>query len=393
MTPKVLVVTSSLARFTGDPLAAHGNAVAGLLGELGMHVTGTVLAPMQTGAPLHSRIGGLTVRRVLPARPDAALYQALRGPGILRIARLGISLTRASRALAPEHDVVHGMWAYPAGLAAVSSGRPSVVTFPGSDIHAFADRPIAGSPVRWVLRHGHVCVGVDPAGAAILAGLGARCVETIPTPINLDDVPMRGAEPGSGLVCVGRLSAEKGVDVLLAAMALVRRTVPSAHLTVVGDGPEAPRLRALAASLGLAESVCFTGALARPDALAHMARSQVLVIPSRREGLPSVALEALATGRPVVASAVGGLSDLLADGAGVVVPAGSAELLAAGIERALAASWDPPALRSRVMQFDQRTVAQRYLALYERVAAGALPAKRHARGCQQPHLGWRGARV
>ncbi|MDA8379687.1 MAG: glycosyltransferase [Actinomycetota bacterium] len=388
---RILFVTSSLARFGADPLAAHGNAVADLLEELGGRVCGTVLAPAQHGAPAFSTIGGLTVRRIRPARPDAALYQSLRGPGAARLGMMGIAQIRAVRRLAADHDLVHGLWAYPAGVAAVLSGKPSVVTFPGSDVHAFAAKPVTGSVVRSVVRRAGASVAVDPVGASLLADMGARRVEHVPTPIRIDKVLLCEPEASSEIITVGRLSAEKGVDVLLSAFALVRQDLPHLRLTVVGDGPEAPRLRAQADVLGLAAAVSFTGALGHAEVLDRIGHARLLVVSSHREGLPSAALEALATGRPVVATAVGGLPELLGDGSGVVVPPGSPPDLAGGILHALSTTFDPLALRRRAEQYDRRAAAARYVALYEQLLGGArvvTPAADRASG--QSDLAYRG---
>lgn len=123
------------------------------------------------------------------------------------------------------------------------------------------------------------------------------------------------ADEGAYVGYVGRLSREKGVDLLLRAWSRAcgrGRTDRPARLVLVGDGPEGPRLRALAARLGLGERVVWAGR--RADAGALMPAFDVVAMPSRSEGLGLAALEALACGVPVIASRVGGLPEALDGG-------------------------------------------------------------------------------
>jgi glycosyltransferase involved in cell wall biosynthesis len=137
--------------------------------------------------------------------------------------------------------------------------------------------------------------------------------------------PYAGDEPR--LLCVGRLIPVKGHLVLLRALAQARGRVPGLVLDIAGQGPLEPALRAYAKELGLSDAVTFRGFVSPiQDALE---RSAAVVVPSLGEGFGMVALEAMERGRPVIASDVGGLPEIVADGeTGFVVPAGDAEALA-----------------------------------------------------------------
>jgi glycosyltransferase involved in cell wall biosynthesis len=136
------------------------------------------------------------------------------------------------------------------------------------------------------------------------------------------------ADDATVLVVVGALSSEKGVDLAISALA----HVPSVNLVVVGDGPQRGALEDLASSIA-AERVHFTGALDSPGVAFEAA--DLLVLPSRTEGLPGVLIEAGLRGLPSVATDVGYVRDIILDGeTGIVVDAGDATALADGLARA-----------------------------------------------------------
>jgi len=123
-----------------------------------------------------------------------------------------------------------------------------------------------------------------------------------------------GLDPGAPLaVCVGRVTRQKGQDVLLAAWPRVRAACPDATLALVGDGDQLAALSATPAA-----GVTFAGAV--DDVRPWLAAADLVVLPSRWEGLPLTALEAFASGRPVVASRVAGLAEVVPSAVGALVP-------------------------------------------------------------------------
>lgn len=173
---------------------------------------------------------------------------------------------------------------------------------------------------------------------------------------------------------IGRLTEQKGHTILLEAAGQVRHTIPQAHFVIVGDGPLAEPLRQQAADLGLAETVHFLGP--RPDVEAILPVFDVFVSSSLWEGLPTVLLESMAAGVPVLATAVAGTQELIRAGqTGWLIPAGDAHALAAGLEQL----WRlPPPQRQAVcataahfvaQNFSITAVARQHEQLYARLMA------------------------
>lgn len=182
------------------------------------------------------------------------------------------------------------------------------------------------------------------------------------------------------LVCVARHSAEKGLAVLLHALGRLRNEDVRFELTLVGDGELHNALRDLAARLGLEGRVRWLGWGDAGTVRREMLAARALVAPSFAEGLPVVIIEALALRRPVVASAVGGIAELVRDGeSGWLVPAGSVEALTDALRRVLAAPVEQlveladkgrAAVRAN---HDARVESGRLAELFEQVSAEGSP--------------------
>ncbi len=218
------------------------------------------------------------------------------------------ALRRALEGLGAEVVHVHG---YKAALLAVP-GRPRgarlFATHHGQGGHGLrVEAYVRASLLAY--RHAERVFAVSDATREHLRGQGVpqRLLTTQHNflSLSLGDAIFPPVEAEElRLVYVGRLSFEKGVDVLLRALSWV--SVPVA-LTVVGDGPERNRLEALAADLAIPGTVRFAGV--RDDVAAQIAAAHGLVLPSRTEGMPMTMVEAMAVGRPVLATAVGGVPE------------------------------------------------------------------------------------
>lgn len=232
-----------------------------------------------------------------------------------------VSYARAARRAARTADLVHAHW-LPSAVPAVWTGKPFVLQLWGTDVE-LARR--VGWAARRVVRRARLVLCSSQALAADARALGAREVRVVPSGVAL---PASAGEPEEPphVLFVGRLSEEKGVAELLEAT----RELPR---VVVGDGPLRDRVPG---ALGFVP----------PRELGpYYERAAVVACPSHREGYGVVAREAMAYGRPVVATAVGGLLDAVEDGVtGLLVPPRDSEALRTAILRLLS----DPALRRRL---------------------------------------------
>jgi glycosyltransferase involved in cell wall biosynthesis len=185
----------------------------------------------------------------------------------------------------------------------------------------------------------------------------------------------------SVVLCVGRLSREKGHKDLLEAVALLaeRQDLPEFRVVVVGEGPELESLQRAAKTLGVAERVILAGH--RPDVRPYYAMASVLALPSHSEGSPNVVLEAMAAGIPVVATRVGGVPEIMEhERTGLIVPSRDPAAMADGIERLLR----DPLLRTRLGTAGRERVSRDFtpeayrrslVGFYEEVVASRSPVK------------------
>jgi glycosyltransferase involved in cell wall biosynthesis len=362
---------------------------------------------------LASRMGPEFESVVLTGEADAregSLVDEMRAAGALVVHVPGLR-----RQLSPVADARALWWLY----RHLRRTRPQIVSTHTAKAGALGRVAAiaAGVPVRVHTFHGHVLEGYfDPVRTALFRGIerllgryttrlitvspriaadlrrfriGGDRVTVVKPAFELDrltggsrsslraelgiapDVPLAGI--------VGRLAPIKNHALFLKACRLVHEQVPEAQFLVVGDGELASALRAETERLGLAGVVLFTGW--RRDLADVYAALDVVVCSSDNEGLPVALVEAGAAGRPVVATDVGGVADLVADGVnGLLVPSGDAEALAGAIAALLR---DPE--RAALMGHDGRRIAfagyaaQRFVdetaALYRRLLAPLAPTR------------------
>jgi glycosyltransferase involved in cell wall biosynthesis len=182
------------------------------------------------------------------------------------------------------------------------------------------------------------------------------------------DTPTEPGAAATRLLNVAALAEKKGHRYLLEALA----ELPDATLDVVGDGELRGQLERQAGSLGLDGRVRFLGERPKHEVAELMRAADLLVLPSLAENLPVVLIEAQASGLPAVATDVGGVSELVDDAAGALVPPADPAALAAAIRATLARDFDPAALAARARErYGYDAIATRWTDLYERLLSNA----------------------
>jgi glycosyltransferase involved in cell wall biosynthesis len=276
-------------------------------------------------------------------------------------------------------DILHAHVVLPAGHAATTVGAAGEIPVVLTEHSGPRSMPLDTAATRRLAQEGYEraarVVAVSDSLAGHLRAIAPRArVTVVGNVVEVDafaDVPARipsGSEP-LRLLFVGLLREVKGVDILLEALRLAGGDVPI-ELRLVGRGPLEGALRAQASSLGIASRCSWVGQAGRAEVREHLAWCDALVLPSRSETFGIVVAEALAAGRPVIATRSGGPEYVLGHGDGLLVPVDDAAALAAAILalRDGTLQFDPSVARSRIAaRFSPDAIVKQLDAIYDEV--------------------------
>jgi len=263
---------------------------------------------------------------------DVVLYAGARGP--VSTPRAYAHLARQARAAVARHrpDVVYAHFLVPTGLVAIATGVPYVITAHGSDVRNMRRSPVVAALTRPVLRRAAAVVCVSAYVAQKLAAPEGVAVEVIDCGVDtarLGPVPRARDTNGNGprFLFIGSLTHRKNLERLLLAFA----KLGGGTMTIVGGGPLEERLRATAPV-----GTRFAGRLTQDGVAEEIAKADVVCLPSLEEPQGQAMLEALARGRPVMATKVGGPAEVLTPGIGALVDPLDVDSIAAGMLAAAA---------------------------------------------------------
>jgi glycosyltransferase involved in cell wall biosynthesis len=321
---RVLALTHVFPRRADDPSAPFLLTWARALHAAGADLA--VVAPHDAGLPRRQVVGGVPVAlaRYAPERFERLAYRGEMhhiartpaGPPLVAALLGALALEVRRQVRAGDPGVLHVHWWVPGAVVArlARVDVPTVVTVHGTDVALLEARPRLARLARWALDGADRVEAVSTALADRLERATGRAADAVnPMPLAPEALApaarSRRARHGGGrleLLGVGRLVPEKGFGDLLEAVA---RCATPARVVLVGDGPDAPRLGALASALGV--ELTLFGTRSPGELGTAYANADVLVQPSHAEGLGLVVAEALLAGLPVVATDCGGVRDLL----------------------------------------------------------------------------------
>lgn len=396
MTPRILVVAPLYHTDRGG-LGRQAVLLTERLAALGAQAT--VITRRMRGLPARVASPAVPVRSVAAGREDVHNYERATLENLVTSLRFSVGLAAALVQERRDYDVVHVhgaslplMFALP-----VAKGLGKRVVAKVAALHQGVEAgdlrgrygPL-GRALAWWLGHVDVYVATTAEIAAALEGEGyapaaiARIPNFVDTdlfhpPTPAERAALRAALGLDGRTVVvhsGRLTARKNVDLLLEAFARAAARVTGIDpplLVLLGDGPERAALEARAQAPDLAGRVRFAGF--REDVPRWLGAADLLVLPSRLEGMPNALLEGMAVGLPALATAIGGcLEAVVPDESGLLVPPDDARALEEGLVRLLG----DPALRARLgagaarrvaERFTLDAVAPRYIDLYRRLTS------------------------
>jgi teichuronic acid biosynthesis glycosyltransferase TuaC len=291
-------------------------------------------------------------------------------------------------------NVVCNFWLYPDGYASVAVakklGIPAVIGSIGSDLNRFTD-PAS----RWLTRLAMeraafvVTKSEQLRQRAIRMGINASKVRTIRNGCNssvfhLGDRSAARAglavdDKAELVLFVGRLDAAKGIEELLDAFASLAGRRQNLRLAYVGDGPGGEHLRSRAKQLALENRITMNGAGTSQKVAQWLVAANVLALPSYNEGYPNAVIEALSCGRPVIATSVGGIPELVKEESGILIPPRDSRALAGAIEAALERHWDEQSISEQFSRGWDKPADELLgiceLALEQRRVSQQLPAR------------------
>jgi glycosyltransferase involved in cell wall biosynthesis len=282
-------------------------------------------------------------------------------------------------------DLIDAHYVYPDGEAAMLHARrlgvPFVVSARGTDINLYPEIPAVRPRIVEVLKRADRVVAVSAALAEKMVALGANPDRVVTIPNGVDTtlfapIDKREARQLTHLpqqvpiiVTIANLVPLKGIDLLIEAIASVTGADGSpAHLVVVGQGEEKERLVAEASRLGLSDRIHFIGPVNHKQLRPWFCAGDLLALASSREGWPNVLMEAIACGRGVVATRVGGTPEILtSEDLGILVDERSAPALAEALNRGLRHRFDLENMQRFTAASSWDRVADRVIGVFESV--------------------------
>lgn len=406
---RLCLVTSTFSRWSGDTIPAFVDHLAQDLCEIGWEVE--VLAPHAPGTATREAMGGLQVTRFRYMWPEALETVAYDSGIIANLRKHPTNILKLPFFLVCEwlalrrllrhgrFDIVNAHWVLPQGLISVLAQRgadiPIVITAHGGDVMGLRGG-FMGRLKRYAFSRADAITTNSSATEGAVRGTTGSIDRVVQIPLGATPPAPRldpdekarqwrkrcNCDDSATLVAfVGRLIAEKGVDDLIRALALLTSGMPDLKILIAGDGQDRSRLERLTQEMNVVERVHFCGWVDSATLGDVLAAADIFAGPSKArsdgavEGLGLTFVEAMLAGLPVIATRSGGIVDLIKDGqTGLAVEENDPEGIAAAIQRLVS----DPELRLRLAAngkahaqagFTRSVAAEKFDVLFSELAA------------------------
>ncbi|PIW36736.1 MAG: hypothetical protein COW24_03565 [Candidatus Kerfeldbacteria bacterium CG15_BIG_FIL_POST_REV_8_21_14_020_45_12] len=357
------------------------NATAYLLRELSKHKNISVdLVTASVDGERTEQLSDNITLHFLDIKKEGSLHYYTNRQ-LLRYRQLALLKSRQLHTQKP-FDLVHAFFGIPSGVIAKQLHIPYIVSLRGSDVPYYnprfrlADRLFFKHLSRYVWKHANYVV----ANSQQLADLAGRTSPNLKIPVIRNGVDITEFTPAAeepstdtfNILCVSRLVGRKGIDRLIEAVATISKTHPQVQLSLAGDGNIKNQLEHQAKQLNVSDRVKFLGAIDHATLPNLYQQSHLFVLPSRNEGMSNTALEALASGLPLILTDTGGAAELT-QGNGKTVPIDDQIALVEAIKEIMVDTTLRQSLRTssrkKSEQYAWSAMADSYINLYELVVS------------------------
>ena len=281
-------------------------------------------------------------------------------------------------------DLINAHWLFPDGVASYWISKilkvPLVSSARGCDINHYLTYKLRRPQILSSLRYANRITVVSEAQKEniIRAGISGSKINTIKNGIDIEKFRLRDKKQCreelnvdkniTSILFIGQLVPVKGFDYLIeAAQKLVKAGTKNFIVTVIGEGPLRPQFERKIKEMGLEGDFAFLGEQPHDKLSLWYGASDLLCLPSIREGCPNVVMEALASGRPVVASRIGGIPELINEKNGILFTTGMVSELTKALKVAVEKKWDESEIRNSVIDCTWNKVAGKFFDVFESV--------------------------
>jgi N-acetyl-alpha-D-glucosaminyl L-malate synthase BshA len=391
---KILVLTTTFPRWKDDTTPAFVYELSKRLQENGWEIV--VLAPHHEGAKKIEIMDGMKVYRFpyfWPTKYQRLVYEGGILPNLKRsnLTKIQVplfilaELYYAFKIIRKEKiNGVHTHWIVPSGLVGavckIVFKKPFIISSHGSDLVPLMSKFFKYFG-KFALNSCDICTVNSTATKDAVLDIHCHIKELKIIPMGIDlklfnqnlisDIKKDYKINSTMILTVGRISEEKGIEHMIKAVPFILKEIPEVKLVIIGDGPEKNRLEELVKNLNLTENIIFIGWILNNDLNKFYKSADIFVLPSLREGMGVVLLEAMACGTPVIGSDIGGIKDMIKDGEnGFLAVPGNPEDIAQKIIRLLSnedlrQKFSDNGLKKVQEKFSWDVVNEKFVKIYE----------------------------